>query len=304
MKARNRPFDEKGADFEQMERFLIRDYAVRQSNFVWMFSRLADWKCGLWSEEKCFGTFQRRNGQLWFDPLGSLVGFVVAENGDGNFSVFTGPGYDFLAAEMVDWVLAHWSDRAGLCAEVHESQASLRSALKSRGFTERGPIATTRQYDLSIKATEPVVLPSGFTLVDMDNNRDYRGKKMLTCNAFGHGAEVQNVDVLAYEYSRASSPAYDGYYDLSVLDAAGNHVAGCEGFADYENSVAEVERICTHNDYRRLGLAEAVVRACFHRLYGNGIRTAYIEGYSNEAQNLYEKLGPCTSRQWFMYERL
>jgi ribosomal protein S18 acetylase RimI-like enzyme len=74
------------------------------------------------------------------------------------------------------------------------------------------------------------------------------------------------------------------------------------GFNDPAYGVAEVEKICTHSQYRRQGLAEAVIRECFQRLKKRGIERAYITGYSEEANGLYEKLGPCGHKQWFHYE--
>jgi GNAT superfamily N-acetyltransferase len=145
-----------------------------------------------------------------------------------------------------------------------------------------------------------VVLPPGFRIVDMIENHDFRGKKVLTANAFQNGAAERDVDVKAYEYAR-QSPIYEARYDLSVVDDEGRHVAACEGFAVYSDRMAEVERVCTHSDYRRRGLAEAVIRACFHRLFANGIDVAYITGYSGEAKGLYARLGAVEAKQWLLY---
>lgn len=48
----NRPFDDTRHDFEKMWRFIQQDYAHKQDHFVWLFSRLGDWKYGLWNEKK------------------------------------------------------------------------------------------------------------------------------------------------------------------------------------------------------------------------------------------------------------
>lgn len=76
----------------------------------------------------------------------------------------------------------------------------------------------------------------------------------------------------------------------------------CVGFYDPASKMAEIEKVCTHRHYRRLGLGEAVIRECFQRLKKRGIQKAYITGYSGEANGLYEKLGPCKHKQWFHYE--
>ncbi|RPJ19362.1 MAG: hypothetical protein EHM33_30395 [Chloroflexi bacterium] len=58
----------------------------------------------------------------------------------------------------------------------------------------------------------------------------------------------------------------------------------------------------THDQYRRLGLAEAVTRECFQRLKRHGTSWAYITGYGPGANALYEKLGSIKQKQWFHYE--
>jgi len=89
-----------------------------------------------------------------------------------------------------------------------------------------------------------------------------------------------------------------------VVDPDGVHAASCLGFLDTANRISEIERVCTHSAYRRRGLAEAVIRACFQRLAQRGVERAYITAYGPEADALYEKLGPVARRAWAHYELL
>jgi ribosomal protein S18 acetylase RimI-like enzyme len=115
---------------------------------------------------------------------------------------------------------------------------------------------------------------------------------------------VSEFDLMRFAYSR-ENPAYDPQLDLSVATGEGQYVATCVGFMAPANHMAEVEKVCTHRQFRRLGLAEAVIRACFHELHARGIEHASITGYRVGANALYEKLGPCAPHtQWFHYERL
>ena len=91
-------------------------------------------------------------------------------------------------------------------------------------------------------------------------------------------------------------------FDLSIINPQGEHVAGCEAFIDYENGVAEIERVCTHSGYRRRGLAKAVIESCFHRLRSHGIYTAYITGWNEATNNLYGKLGHSKEVERSCYE--
>ncbi|RPI24369.1 MAG: GNAT family N-acetyltransferase, partial [Chloroflexota bacterium] len=202
---------------------------------------------------------------------------------------------------ILDWTIEHWGPRSPkLVAEVHEHQGEALSVLESRGFCSAGVVAVTRVYDLAQKRAEPVSLGPGFKTVTMSENGDFDSKALLYMNGFSGVDEVSELDLLTLEYSRLN-PAYDPRFDFSVVTPEGRHVATCVGFVEPEFGMAEVEKICTHSQYRRLGLGEAVVRVCFSQLAECGIHTAYITGYSNEANGLYEKLGPSTRKQWFHY---
>jgi GNAT superfamily N-acetyltransferase len=302
MMVRNRPFDTARDDFEKMWRFLQQDYVRRQDRFIWLFSRLGDWKYGLWNEKKYFPSFFRNHAQLWVDGFDQLLGFVLSEDGGNVFFIFSLHAYEYLYADILDWTIQHWRPRyPELKTEVHEYQGEVLATLESRGFRSVGAVANTREYDLPAKRNEVLRLSPGFRIVDMCENADYRSKGLLYKNAFENQDQVSEFDLLRFEYSR-ESPAYDSYFDLSVVTSEGMHVASCVGFADPAYGVAEIEKICTHNQYRRQGLAEAVIRECFQRLNTRGIKRAYITGYSTEANGLYEKLGPCKHKQWFHYE--
>jgi ribosomal protein S18 acetylase RimI-like enzyme len=299
---RSRPFSLKGDDFDKMWRFLQQDYARQQERFIWHIGRLGDWQYGLWNEQKYIPTFFAKHAQLWLDDFQRLLGFVIDEDGNNTFFIFTLAGYEHLYPAILDWTIEHWASRAeALMAEVHEFQTAELAALESRGFRSHGVAAVTREYDLPAKKDEELRLPAGCRIVTMAENGDYLSKARLYKDGFSNSNEVSALELLKFEYSR-ENPAYDPTLDLSVVTPDGVHAATCVGFADPGNRAAEVEKVCTHRGYRRQGLAEAVIRECFRRLSQRGIERAYITGYSGEANNLYEKLGPVKRKQWFHYE--
>lgn len=301
MKPHHRPFDETRNDFEKMWRFLEEDYGHKQERFIWHYSRLGDWKYGLWCEHKYVPSFFRRHAELWLDAFEQLLGFVLSEDGEEVFFILTLQGYEYLYAEILAWTLQNWGPRfPRLLTEVHEYQPEALAALQSKGFRREGLAATTRQYDLLEKAAEPGRLPAGYRIVDMCENGDFRSKSLLYKAGFSDEDHVTEFELLRFEYSR-ENPAYDPRFDLSVITPEGIHVAGCVGFHDPVYGIAEIEKVCTHFHYRRLGLAEAAIKECFERLKKAGMNKAYITGYSEGANALYEKLGPCWQKQWFHY---
>ena len=302
MKPYHRPFDDTRNDFEKMWRFLQQDYGYKQERFIWHSSRLGDWKYGLWREQKYVPSFFRKHAELWVETFDRILGFVLSEDGEEVFFIFTLPGYEYLYSDILDWTLENWGTRfPKLLTEVHEYQTEALAVLQSRGFRSQGVVATTRQYDLMTKEAEPIQLPAGFCVMDMHQNGDFRHKSLLYKAGFGKEDHVTDFELLRFEYSR-ENPAYDPRFDLSVVTPEGNHLAGCVGFHDPVYGVAEIEKVCTHYQYRRMGLADAVIRECFQRLKKAGMKMAYITGYSVGANALYENLGPCWQNQWFHYE--
>lgn len=301
MRIYNRPFTEQLNDYKKMWDFLVNDYADKTDQFIWTIGRLGDWKYGCWSEEKYFPSFMRKNAQLWLNGLDDLVGFVISENGDNTFAVFAKRGYEFLYVEMIIWVKNNWNKRgSSLSTEVHEYHDLYKKALLEEGFHEGELMAVTRQYKLQDKAVEGFQVENGFIVEDMLTNPDLKGKTLLYNNSWRNDNTVSQLDLLRYEYNR-ESPCFNPQFDLSLVDKNGLHISSCVAFIDYKNNYAEIEKVCTRNDYRKKGFAETVIRECFRRLYNEGIRYAYITGFETAANNLYEKLGPAKKRNWYDY---
>lgn len=302
MRIYHRPYDEQQNDFHRMWAFLVDDYADRRDRFVWHPARLGDWNTGLWSVRKYFPSFKRKNARLWVNDFGELLGFIISENCGDDFAVLVRKGYEFMYSEMIEWVKAHWSDRGDeLSTEVHEFQPGLMQCLEQAGLARQERVATTWRYSVQDKAAEPVGLDSGFRIVDMLSYPDFAGKKRLHNNGFENRNEpLTEFDLLQYEYAR-ENPCYYPHLDLSVVDGSGVHASTCTAFVDRRNGVAEIEKVCTHSDLRKRGLAEAVIRECFGRLHEEGIKTAYITGYSKDAKSVYARLGAAGSKDWVGY---
>lgn len=303
----NRPYNPDGPDFANMWHLVQQDYARRKDSFVWLVSRFGDWKYGCWREAKYFPMFFRRNAQLWLDGFGDVKGFVLSEDGENIFFIFTRQGYDHLYPEILDWTIANWGPRYGsLLAEVNECQPDFLAALAQRGFANLGEVAITRAYQVADQAAASQAaagspLPPGFRAVSIAEEPDYAGKRKVQRSGFSGQDDVREIDLLTYEYSRESN-AYDPALDISVVAPNGEHVASCLGFIDPVNKIAEIERVCTHADHRQRGYAFAAIRDCFRRLHARGYTRAYITGYSREANGLYEKLGPVNCTRWVRCE--
>lgn len=296
----DRPYHEAAGDFGRLWDFLVQDYADRNGDFSWSVGRIADWKYNLGTPRKYSPLFFTKGAHLWLDGGGQVVAFAINENLAEEIAVFAKKDHDHLFGPVLDWAVEHWatyaagddpSDPSGhLVIYLNEGEQREAAIVADRGWKDLGRQTTSRRYDVATKAAEPIGLPEGFRVVSMAENPNFASKIRLYHDAWHHDGPVTQLDLDLHEYSR-TAPTYDLALDISVVSPAGEHVAACTAFPDYTNDCAEIERVCTRSDFRRRGLAEAAIRACFRAIHAVGLRTAYLTGVAEDAINLYGKLG-------------
>ena len=302
MRLTNRDFINESDDFNKMFQFIIEDNNKKKDNFSWSIGRIVDWKYGLWREKKFFPNFFRKNAHLWFDYFGNLVGFAISEYGDNSFYIFTVDEYPFLYEEILNWVKDNWKDREDiLCTEIPETETLAINVLENNGFISKGICEVTRAFDCSKSIGKNINLPEGYTYSNMKENYDPIGLRKLQLNAFRKQNNISEIDILAAEYAR-ESPIYKPEFDMSIVNENGMHVAGCEAFINYVNNTAEIERVCTHSEYRQMGFGKKILTKCIQELSKHGIKRAYITGMSDVAISLYGKLGHENEVKGICYE--
>jgi len=306
MNTTHRDYSEAAGDFDRLARFFFEHNQVARSRTTWSIGRLADWKYGLYENKRAFPAFCDHNAHLWFDGYGYLVGFAISESGDPGFAIITLPGYRFLYEEMLAWVLAHWGGRGPeWSTEITDQQAAEAEVLRRHGFA-LAEMFYTRRFDLAGELSPPPPLEEGFAIVDMAAQPDYRAQRILRNNAFHGRNEVDEEEVRRqlpfYNYGH-QGPLYHPQTDLCVLAPDGRFAAGCEALIDGHNSEADIERVCTHSDFRRRGFARAVIWECLRRLREMGMTSAYIAGYSPAAIALYGSMGAVDESLAYVYTK-
>ena len=267
-----------------------------------------DWKYGLYSNKRVFPAFCDENAHLWFDGFGELAGFVVSESGDAGFSILTFNGYRFLYEEMLEWVLETWharvSQESRFSTEITEHQDWEIKILERYGF-RLGSTFFARRFDLTQELVPRFPLESGFNIVDMKSHPDYRAQAVLRADAFQKKSTLTDEELeyrLRYFNHNHNGPIYHPETDLCVMAEDGQFVAGCEALINAPCLEADVERVCTHGNFRKRGFARAVIQECLYRLKDIGIHNAHITGYSPEALALYGSLGAVDEVKAFFYE--
>lgn len=308
MKTTHRNYSEEKGDFNRLARFFTAHPSPRRTHTTWCLGRFVDWKYGLYINKRVFPSFCDENAHIWFDGFGELAGFAISESGDAGFSILTLDGYRFLYEEMLGWVLETWKERVSpesrFSTEITEYQDWELKILERYGF--RLDLAFfTRRFDLTGQLPPRVPLEPGFAIVDMQSHPDYRAQGIMRADAFQKKStltEEELNDRLRYFNHNHNGPIYHPETDLCVMAEDGQMVAGCEALINAHALEADVERVCTHSNFRKRGFARAVIQECLYRLKDIGIHNAYITGYSPEALALYASLGAVDEVKAFYYE--
>lgn len=305
MKTTHRNYDDEVGDFNLISRFILENNSQIRKYSTWCIGRFVDWKYALWGDKLSTPGFHTQNGHLWFDGFGNFAGFAISENGGHEIAIITTEGYRFLFEEMLVWAIGNWGNREpGLSIEITAHQLMEIGFLERNGFQREASFFSSH-FDLTKGLVDHYQLEDGFTIVAMKTDEDYRAQLLLRQNAFAGKKELSEEEIEHItnisSYGR-DNPIYHSETDLCIVAPNGTYVSGCEALIDSRNLEADIERVCTHGDYRRQGLARAVIQECLYRLKAMGVKQAHITGYSEGAIALYGSLGARKRTEHLIYQ--
>ena len=146
---------------------------------------------------------------------------------------------------------------------------------------------------------------AGTSQPDNEASNDPQRFLQLRANAFQNKERLTDEELnerIKYFNFNMKGPLYHPDTDLYVMTADGCFASGCEALINAHCLEADIERVCTHSDFRKRGLARAVIQECLYRLKAIGIHNAYITGYSPQALALYGSLGAVDEVKALVYE--
>jgi ribosomal protein S18 acetylase RimI-like enzyme len=102
---------------------------------------------------------------------------------------------------------------------------------------------------------------------------------------------------------KSSAPGYSFDWDLIAVSPEGKQVAQSLVWLYPGNQTAEIDPVGTHPDYRKRGLARALVLESFKRMGNCGIRHAYIASETQDpiVSHLYASLKPIETYQGYQW---
>ncbi len=279
------------ADLLEIGALLRRAYARDLHCNAWSPARFDIWAQRRIADGESFGRrdWQEATG-LWEDAGGALVGAAFFDRGC-EAGLIVDPERRELAAVMLDWLEARHEasrlDGRSPAVEALQGNAQLAALLQARGYARSADFMTHRKKPLAGTPDEPVRLPPGFELRQLQAAEDLER----------HRAAVKVVfrfeDTADAYRSVQRAPSYIPELDLVAVSPQGEVAAFCSLWLDRVNNIAEFEPVGTVPEYRRRGLAAALLATGANRLRAMGVAAVAVDSWSESpaANQLYAGAG-------------
>ncbi len=282
-------------EFEEMRELLVKSYLVSRKPFNLRLAVIENWNHGSRFLEPVEYFTSRIH--LWRDEQGDLAGFLI--RGNTLTSLQIDYNHRYLEAEMLDWAERHWAgDQGQIRAFVFDWDTERQKLLEQRGYEKGEAVEDVRIYDLA-RPTPEASLPPGFRIASMAEYPDPKARIDLENSIWGASLDE------AWFRGKSSAPSYSADWDLIAVSPDGELAAENLVWRYPRNHTAEIDPLGTHPDYRRQGLARAMVLESFKRMRANGIQYAYIASETQDpiVAHLYASLQPVETYQAYLWRK-
>jgi GNAT superfamily N-acetyltransferase len=201
--------------------------------------------------------------------------------------------------------------------EISEDASSdnpdVMSYLEKDGYI-RGEKYGNRYYRQLSKPIPAPILPPGYTVRSIDGETEAAARAALQRDAFYPHTSPTYEIATERQLAAMAMPHYDPRLDLMVIAPDGTLAAGCICWTDPVNQIGLFEPVGTRSQFRRQGLATALMQAGLQRLHDRGMQAALVTGIhpGDEAKNtefsssryVYEAVGFELLRKTYTYSKM
>jgi ribosomal protein S18 acetylase RimI-like enzyme len=285
-------------DMEAMRQFLMRAQAASEPR-AYLHPGDVVWR--VWDTLLTYDPCEVVH--LWEQENGDLLGFALTYPAYTGFTLQVDPVYRGGPVEerMLAWVemrmraLVQREGQGGAIDawDIVEADTARIALLERYGYVRRPDAyhAATRPLDEPI---QDVSLPEGFTIRSIAGVED-------VAERIAHRPDLTPERYLAF----MTSPGYDTDLDLVAVAPDGRFGAYCNCWLDPINGAGEFEPVGTRPEFRRLGLARAILAEGLRRMSARGVHTALVcyEGDNIPARRLYEAMGFRPTAEIYTYAK-
>lgn len=283
-------------DFLKIRDFLKNTYHEEDRHHNWLIDR--------WNFTRYVGQVMHNTFDVWPNTVGVFEnedGSIIAVVNSEGEVVNRDAGHAFFQLENIEYsdenllsIIDHAEKHfpivkdgvSKLYMHIGPDQLRFKELIAKLGYKDTG--YKEFMSSIEIDQLQKVELPEGFKIVDSTMFTDEM-KGFAHGKAFGYyqGDTPDDDDAMRAFKSLRSAPDYDQTLDLVVIDPDGKIAAFAGFWFDEQNQLGILEPLGTVPQYRKFGLAKALIFEGMNRLYDRGAKKLYV-GSNQEA---YKKIG-------------
>ena len=230
---------------------------------------------------------------LWFDNE-RLIAIAIYDQYFGEAFVGTLPEYQSLYPELLIYAFNNLKDENGLGISICNNSLYEIDEAKKQGFV----ISEQTETVLLIKLDKEFYyqLPHNIHLEEINPNEHLEEMLWLFWQGFDHG---NNKEECMAENKKTSSirPHFNKFLSLVAVDEKGEKVGYCSLWYDKKTDYAYLEPLCVIPEYRRKGIAKALVYELLSRAKSLGAKVTYVIS----DQQFYKNVGFTFDRLFTFY---
>jgi ribosomal protein S18 acetylase RimI-like enzyme len=301
MKTNFYKYDQK-KDFLRVRNFLVDTYSLVDKSVNWTLER---WNYARYFVLPMIGAYAKDpvsvedsqkairfwedHTRLWKNAGGEVVAVTALEYpwlGDVFFLRY--PGYDFLLEDMftdAESNLVH-PEKNILQVHIFDHDEIFQVIARNRGYRkDENGAEDIAEYVLRGEIPEPK-LPPGYVIQSMAEVNDLDKRRKAFGRGFNHEDPIEWPNLFSYQELQ-KAPDYRPELDLYVMAPDGEFVSFCILWWDQKNHLATLEPVGTVPNYRRKGLARAVVYEAIRRAAALGVERVLV----GSGQEFYLSIG-------------
>ena len=224
---------------------------------------------------------------IWESETGEIVGLATYENKLGEAFLMTDPAYFQLREAMLEYALVNLcNDQGKIRVYINNNDRELQLLARAKGLRPSQHRDVLSVIEVSDKIS--YTLPEGFSIFSMADECDYPRIHDVMWKGFDHGDDVPQTPE-EHEMRRIMFSGPNHTHDLDIITKApnGEYASFCGGWYDPASQTGQVEPVCTHPDYRKMGLGKAAVLECVIRCGKLGAKRVYV----GSSQQFYYNIG-------------
>jgi predicted N-acetyltransferase YhbS len=224
---------------------------------------------------------------------GQIIGVVHSESNPAEVICQVRQGYEQIQVDLLDYAeevgyrgMSQSRKKPFRAVYIYDQDTEFGSQVAARGYEkweDFGEVHSAYPLGEEIPAS---ILPDGFNLQTLTDENDFTKINQVLWRGFNHSGEPPEEEIKGRKFAQ-QSPYFRK--DLTIVAVApnGDYVSYCGMYYVPENKVAYLEPLATDPDYRRMGLAKAIVLESMRRVRALGAEVCWV----GSGQPFYTAIG-------------